>query len=70
MIERQVPGIKFHTDIKEHIANVIHNEKPNLQNESWWKKENFTYICNEQRVIRHIKHLLGQQHESKCPIVC
>ena len=34
MIERQVPGIKFHIDIKEHIANVIHNEKPNLQNES------------------------------------
>ena len=33
MIERQVPGIEFYIDIKEHIASVIHNEKPNLQNE-------------------------------------
>ena len=34
MIEKQLPGIKFDVDRKEHRANVIHNEIPNRQNEN------------------------------------
>ena len=46
MIERQTSRERYDSKITKQMANVIHNEKPNPQNNFWHKKENVTYYEN------------------------
>ena len=47
MMERQILGIEFDADIKDHKANTIDNEILNRTKKKWCKTENLANFYNE-----------------------